>query len=54
MSSCVVQAEKSVIPLYFRRFFLKWVMVNPVRRILKLRANEKTLIYIEERCKYLE
>jgi hypothetical protein len=48
MSSCVVQADKSVIPLSFRHFFLKWVMVKPVWRILKLRADEKTLRYREE------
>jgi hypothetical protein len=45
MSSCVVQAEESVIPLSFRHFFLKRVMVNPVWRILRLRADEKTLRY---------
>ena len=45
MSSCVVQGEESVIPLSFRHFFLKWVMVNPVWRIFRLRADEKTLKY---------
>jgi len=45
MSSCVVQAEGSVIPLSYRHFFRKWVMVNPVWRILRLRADEKTLRY---------
>jgi hypothetical protein len=45
MSSCVVQAKESVIPLSFRHFFLKWAMVNPVLRILRLWADEKTLRY---------
>jgi len=45
MCSCVVQAEESVNPLSFRHFFLKWVMVNPVWRILRLWGDEKTLRY---------